>query len=338
MRGVIILPVTISRLFTPRSRRVMMSALVLCAVVLSAASVSSAGRTRTIGVIVPRGITAYEEIHRHFVTALEEKGYGRNSIRIIVQRPAVDQMSIVNSARKFVAVDVDIIVTHGAMAALAAVGETRKIPIVFSSVFDPEGERIASGGLSLKRNVTGISSTVPADLLLGTMRRITPLRRIAVLYSSGENNSNAQRHLLKRAASAAGLIVTELETKERRRLPAVLSAIKGDLDAVYITSSSLFAPMMEDIAEVARKRKVPVVSMTSGTRGHGVFLSIFADPVEQGRVAAEKTAKILEGASPRSIPVDSPKMIDIVIDMNAADALGLEVPPDLLDEATEIIR
>lgn len=296
------------------------------------------GQVKTIGVIMPRGIKVYEEIHKHFMADLKKRGYGRDKVRVIVQRPSIDKMSIINSARKFVAVDVDIIMTHGAMATLAALSETGKVPIIFSSVFDPEREGLASGGVSVKKNATGIASKIPVEILIESMQQMKPVKRLALLYNPAENDSKAQLYAVKRASEGMDFSVTEVAVKDDERPVDSFGKVAGGIDVLYLSSSGIILRDIDKLIDAANKKNVPAVAQTGGLAGYGVVLSLFANSAEQGEVAGRKTVQIMEGKMPQNIPVDSPKKVDFIVNMKAADKLGLKSPPDLIERATTVVH
>ena len=113
--------------------------------------------------------------------------------------PSPDPLSWTNAARKLVVAEVNVLVTYGAPAALAAIRETKSIPIVYAGVYDPGGCRASSA-----RNMTGISSKVPMTSLLKYLKKMTPFTRIAVVYNELEPDSVRQAEELGELESQYG--------------------------------------------------------------------------------------------------------------------------------------
>ena len=125
---------------------------------------------QTVGVIMSGNIGYYQEVHRAFVGALVKEGFDYRKIDTLLQMPSPDPLSWTNAARRLAVAEVNVLVTYGAPATLAAIRDTKGIPIVFAGVYDPGAVGISS------RNVTGISAKAPmASLLLSRSRFVGEL-------------------------------------------------------------------------------------------------------------------------------------------------------------------
>ncbi|MGW8272735.1 MAG: ABC transporter substrate binding protein, partial [Thermodesulfovibrionales bacterium] len=116
----------------------------------------AAAAERTVGVIMTGNVPYYQEAHKAFVETINREGlFQQGKVDVVTQTPAPEIMAWTNAARKFVSLDVDVIVSYGTPATLAVIKETSSIPIVFAGVYDP-----AEAGIKGK-NITGINSNVP---------------------------------------------------------------------------------------------------------------------------------------------------------------------------------
>src|SRR5512135_615984 len=131
---------------------------------------------KALGVIMSGNIEYYQEVHKAFVSTLAKEGFDYRMVDTFMQMPSPDLLSWTNAARKLTVADVNVLVTYGAPATLAAIRETKSIPLVFAAVYDP----VAIGCLA--RNVTGISSKVPITRLLRYLKKLTPFTRLAIIY------------------------------------------------------------------------------------------------------------------------------------------------------------
>jgi len=284
---------------------------------------------KSIGVVLSGDLPRYQEAHKAFVIVLAREGFDQSKVSIFVQAPNPDAISWTNSVRKFVGVDVDVIVAYGAPAALAALKETNSIPVVFSYVYDPE----ACG--AKRANSTGASAKVPAVTLLKTLKSITPFSKLAVVYNPDEKDSVVQLDDVRKNASALGFQVLEIGSKGgdvKGRLA------KSGADSVYISCSAAVNKDAAGIIAAANKGKMPAITQVSGLAEKGVLLALAPSPAEQGEIAAELVAKILKGASPSGLPVEGAKKVDLVLNLKAANTLDLKVPFDVLNIATKVIK
>ena len=113
--------------------------ILIAALIFGAAPVLAADKT--VGVIMSGNIGYYQDVHKAFVGALLKEGFDHRKVDTLLQMPSPDPMSWTNAARKLAVADVNVLVTYGAPAALAAIRETKSIPIVFAGVYDPERRR-----------------------------------------------------------------------------------------------------------------------------------------------------------------------------------------------------
>ncbi|MBI5189442.1 MAG: ABC transporter substrate-binding protein [Nitrospirae bacterium] len=312
-----------------RSNKIIM--MLLCLLVLGFSGRAEAAE-KSIGVVMSGDVQRYQDAHKAFVGALAKHGFDQNKVEIFVQTPNPDPMSWTNSVRKFVGVGVDVIVTYGAPAALAALKETSSIPVVFSYVYDPQ-----SCGLK-KGNSTGVSSKVPMTTLLKTLKSITPFAKIAVIYNPDEKDSVVQLDEIKKSASGLGFQVSEVAARSASEVKGKVPGAAKDSDCVYISCSAVVSREAVGIIGATNKAKTPAVTQVAGLAEKGALLALAPSSAEQGEAAAEQVAKILKGGSPSGMEVENAKRVDLVLNLKAANTLGLKVPFDVLNAATKVIK
>jgi len=273
----------------------------------------------------------YKEAHKAFLKGLKDAGFGDDSVTVYVQSPNPDPMSWSNSVRKFVGVDVDVLVTYGSPATETALRETDSIPVVFAYVYDTED------GVK-KQNSTGISSKVPMLTLLKTLKSITPYSKLGVLYNPGETDSKIQHDEIAKAAAAVGYQVVELACKNPGDVMKRLNKQADGADCLYISSSAAVATMSDSVLGFAGRRKLPAITQIGGLAENGAILALAPSPEEQGKVAARKVVNILKGGSPSGEPVESSRQVDLVVNLKAINSLGMKVPFDVLNSATKVVK
>ncbi len=287
---------------------------------------------KSVGVVLSGDLPRYQEAHKAFVNALARAGFDQNKVSIIVQAPNPDPMSWTNSIRKFVGVDVDVIVAYGAPAALAAVKETSSIPVVFAYVYDP----VACG--TKRNNSTGISSKVPMVTLLKTLKSIVPYSKLAVLYNPDERDSVIQLDEVKKNSTALGFKVIEVGTKSSAEVRGKASRVAGEADCFYVSCSAAVNKEASGIIGIANKNKIPVVTQVGGLSEKGALLALAPSSAEQGELAAMLVARILKGEAAGGMAIENAKKVDLVLNLKAAGSLDLKVPFDVLNAATKVIK
>ncbi len=307
-----------------RQRSWIVFAVLLC----FAAPVAAA--ERTVGVIMSGNIGQYQEMHKAFVMALVKEGFDQTKVDTFLQMPSPDPLSWTNAAHKMAVAEVNVLVTYGAPAALAAIREAKGIPIVFAGVYDPNAVGVSA------KNVTGISSAVPMASLLKYARKITPFTRLAVVYSEPEPGSVLQANELTRLEGQYGFQTVKMPVK--RAEDARKLVFTGKVDAVFISVSAVVNEAIDVMVKTAHDAKVLTISQTGGTAEHGVILSLAPSATEQGAAAAQIAARILRGENPKGMPVEFPKQVELVLNLREAGALGIKVPFDLITDATKVIK
>jgi putative ABC transport system substrate-binding protein len=301
----------------------------LCAALVLTAAAAPAG-DKTIGVVMSGNIGFYQEVHRAFANGLIKEGFDRRKVDTLLQMPAPDPLSWSNAVRKLVVADVNVLVTYGGAAAALAFKETKSVPIVYAGVYDPAGTGIAA------KNMTGISSKVPITSLIKYAKKLAPFTKLAVVYNELEPDSVKQVEELAALEQQYGFQTVRMPVKRVDDARALTFA--GKADAVLVSVSAVANEALDAIVKVAHGSKLPTLSQTGGSSDKGVILALAPSAAEQGEAAARMTAKLLNGEIPASIAPEVPKLVELVLNLKEAAALGLKPPVDLVSDATRVIK
>jgi putative ABC transport system substrate-binding protein len=237
----------------------------------------------------------------------------------------------------------DVLVAHTLNPGKALKNETRTIPIVFCVISDPYGggliENIAHPG----GNITGFTNL---ELTMGTkwaemLIEIAPqIRRIAVLCDPETTPTAAPfappiEAAAQRFAASAFLAPVHAPSE----IEPVVMELKRETGGGLITPPDLFAWIHRKlIAELAARYRIPAVYPYRAFVDAGGLMSYGTDPPEQFGLTAIYVDRILRGTSPSVLPVQGPTRFRLVINLKAAEGLGLNVPPTLLARADEVIE
>jgi putative tryptophan/tyrosine transport system substrate-binding protein len=285
---------------------------------------------KTVGVIMSGNIAYYQEIQRAFVGALVKEGFDHRRVDTLLQMPSPDPLSWTNAARRLAVAEVNVLVTYGTPAALAAIREAKGIPIVFAGVYDP----IATGVSA--RKVTGISSKAPMKSLLKYLKKLVPFTRLAIVYNELETDSARQADELTQFEHQYGFQTVRMNIKRPEDAGKLVFA--GRADAVLLSVSATVNEAIDVIVKSAHAARVPTLSEIGGTAEHGVILCLAPSATEQGAAAARLTARILRGENPAAMPVEFPQQVDLVLNLREAGVLGIKVPNELIAAATQVIQ
>jgi putative ABC transport system substrate-binding protein len=272
-----------------------------------------------------------------FRQGLEEIGYVEGRNVTIDWRSAERQSNRLRAlAADLVGRRAVVIVTASVPAAVAAKVATSTIPIVFLSASDPAKSGLAGA------NVTGVS-WFGADLAstrLGILRQLVPrATAIGLLVDQNLDDAPAQVREVQTAADTAGLKLVVLHAGSAGDIDGAFAALlAAQAGGLVVGASPLFIGWREQLIELAARHGVPAIYAASELVADGGLASYGHSASDAFRRAGVYTGWILQGAHPADLPVLPSSKLELVINLKTAKALGLEVPPNLLAGADEVIR
>ena len=236
----------------------------------------------------------------------------------------------------------DVIVAVGGAAAKATQQATRTIPIVMSLVNDPVGSGLVPRLARPGGNVTGISLMVP-DLVgkqLEVLKETVPnVSRVALLWNPANPASAANLREAEAAARVLGVRLQTLEAQNPQEIDSAFAAMTRErAGALVVLTDSILTNQRSQIAELAAERRLPAIYGNSEHAEAGGLMAYSANFLDLERRAATYVDKILKGAKPGDLPVEQPANLELVINLKTAKALGLTIPPSLLQRADQVIE
>src|SRR6476646_10142526 len=236
---------------------------------------------------------------------------------------------------------VSVIVTPGgATAALAAKTATTTIPIVFGVGGDPVQEGLVT---SLNRpggNATGVNFFT-IELMAKRMQLLRELvpaaKRVAVLVNPTDRSNETTLRDVE--AAAIGQEVVALEAATGREIDSAFESLEREkVDALFVSAGAFFTARRTQLAILAARYALPATYTQRLFVEVGGLISYGTDIHDAFRQVGVYTARVLKGAKPADLPVSQPTKFELVINLNTARALRLEVPPALLARADEVIE
>ncbi len=281
-----------------------------------------------------------------FRQGLRDLGYieGRNVV--IEYRDAEGKFERLPAlAAELVALRVDVILAGGTAQALAAKQATRTLPIVFAQAVDPVASGLVTSLARPGGNVTGLSN-LTSELVgkcLELIKQAVPgVSRVAVLWQPGKLGERTEKDLLKGADVAARALGVRLQFVEARG-PADLDRSFLDMTRAHagvlaVLPGTMFGSERRRLVDLAAKNRLPAVYTSREFVDAGGLMSYGPSIADVFRRAATYVDKILKGAKPADLPVEQPTKFELVINLKTAKALGLTIPPSLLQGADEVIQ
>jgi ABC-type uncharacterized transport system substrate-binding protein len=245
-------------------------------------------------------------------------------------------------ASELVRLKVDVILTRGTPAALAAKSATRTIPVVMAASGDPVGSGLVAGLGHPGGNVTGLSlfNVEIYAKRVELLRELVPrLTRIAGLFNMSNPVLPLQWKEVERTARSLGIRPQLLDVRRPEDLPRAFdAAAKQRAEALIVGLDGVTQGNLRLIAELAAKQRLPSIYGAKEYVDFGGLIAYGASDPHMYRQAATYVDKILKGAKPADLPVEQPTTFELVINLKTAKALGLKIPESLLQRADQVIE
>ncbi len=306
------------------------------AVVLVVTSFSAgANAEKKIGILTFSGEARYVEAKKGIEDTLRKGGFAEPKATFIVEDAAANQAQAAKLVQKFAAAKLDLIITLGTSATVAMSREIQDVPIVFSVVYDPVEIGTAKSWKSSGNNTTGSSSKIPMSRLMETLKNFPKVKRLAVLYTPGEKNSELTLKDLQSIQGRYAIKVIPVSLTTIEEISQLLPKVLRSVNAVYVTGANLVNGQISIIVDMAIKDKVITVTHLDDLVDKGVLVGVCANAYSMGQVAGEKALKILRGAKPSSIPVGTARKVDVLLNAITAKKGNYQIPATLMRTVTK---
>jgi putative ABC transport system substrate-binding protein len=308
-----------------------------------AASGQQAGKVYRIGIleIVPAASNAGNlDSLRKGLSAL---GYVEGQNLVIEYRAAAGHPErFAQLAAELVRLKVDLIVTRGTPAVLAAKDATATIPIVMAASGSPQRTGVVGGLASPGGNVTGLSSVTTelvgkrVELLRET---IAGLKRIGLVQNMGNPIGASQWEEFKVAAASLDIEARLFDVRNLEDLSRAFdAAVAQRIHGLVVGNDTVMHANRRHVVQLAAKHRLPALYHSGEFVDAGGLMTYGVSYPDLYRRAATFVAKIFKGAKPAALPVEQPTRFELVINLKAAKAIGLEIPSMLLDRADRVIE
>jgi putative tryptophan/tyrosine transport system substrate-binding protein len=300
---------------------------------------------RRIGVLAPFAADDPEAQARvaAFVHRLQQLGWteGRN-VRIDVRWGAGDAERIRRYAAELVALAPDVILASGGTTVGPLLQATRTVPIVFTLTPDPVGAGFVDSLARPGGNATGFTNFEYGIGVkwLELLKEIAPrVTRAAVLRDPAIPAGIGQFGAIQAVAPSFGIELRPVDVRDAGEIERAVTAFaRSSNDGLIVTSNALALLHRNLIITLAARHRLPVVYPFRVFVTAGGLVSYGPDTIDPHRRAASYVDRILKGEKTTDLPVQAPTKFELAINLNTAEALGLDVPPNLLARADEVIE
>lgn len=236
---------------------------------------------------------------------------------------------------------VDVIITHSHRGATAAARATKTIPIVLADTADPVAAGLVATYARPGGNITG-STSLPKEMYtkrFELLKEMAPhVRRVAVLFNAQGILNSIFFAEMEPVAARMQVELQQFTVRTVEAFPDAFAAMAGKrIEAVVIGDDPLFNANLGSVAVLAATHRLPAVGITTYPAAGGL-LGYSANRLLVYARAGNFVDKILKGANPGDLPIERAAKFDLAVNLKTARALGIRVPPQLLQRAEQVIE
>lgn len=317
--------------------------LVLTLVIVGGVSSLAGAQPLVIGITQIVEHPALDAARDGFIAALEEAGFKEGEDVIYdLQNAQGDFTNAISIAQKFKDDKVDLIVAIATPTAQAALQVNQEIPIVINAVTDPVAASLAKSWESSGNNLTGMSDAAPNKQQVELIPLFLPeAKNVGTIYNAGEANSVVQIEVTKEVCKELGLNLIEVTVSNSSEVLMAAQSLAGRVEAIYIVTDNTVVSALESVIKVCNQEKIVLILADPSTVDKGALASYGIDYFSLGKKSGEIAVKIIKGAKPSDIPIQTitdPKDLQFVVNLDTAKTIGISVSEEILKTADKIIK
>ena len=268
------------------------------------------------------------------IDGLEQNGYVKDkNVEIRVESAQANAALASQIATKFINQGADVVVGVGTVTAQSFLKYTQsdKAKLVFSSVTDPVQAGIAQDLLKPGKNVSGVSNFVELEPQLELFRKIQPgLKTLGVLYNPGEANSLSINKRLETICQKMDIKLILQSPNKTADMPQAATKLASTVDAILAA--------LQSVVSIANKAKIPVYVSDTDSVELGALAALGPNQYQVGLQTGAIVARTLNGEELAKIPVEFANKTELYLNKDAARAIGIQFPEEILSKASKIIE
>jgi putative ABC transport system substrate-binding protein len=314
----------------------------LLALTPNAATAQPAAKVYRVG-ILHVGAPNTSILGETFVKSLADRGYRIGANLVLYPKPMSGKLDGLEAATKELVADhVDVIVTSGYPAAIAADRYARATPIVVVNSGDPVRTRLVASLSRPGGHITGVSEVateLSAKRLQILEEAIPSARKIAVLWNADDLGMTLRYQATEEEAPQLGVTIVPLGVHAPDDFDAAFSAMtRSQPDAIMMVSDVLTNLNRKRVMDFADEHRIPAIFEYENLARDGGLMSYGPDVAAMFDRAADLVDRILKGAKPGDLPLELPTIFHLAVNLKTAKAIDLEIPASILARADEVIE
>lgn len=303
-------------------------------------SSSTAEKVVNLGIIQFVAHPSLDAARQGFLDVLKANGYEEGKqLKVVLKNGQADVPITQSIAQQLSQDKLDLILAIATPAAQAMANATKEIPILITAVTDPVAAKLVQSLEKPNTNVSGTSDYVSIDEQLNLIKAILPdIKKLGVIYNSGEENSLVQVNEVKRYAKENGLTVVEATPTNSSEVLQAAQSLIGKVDAIYVPTDNTVVSAFEAVVKVSYENKIPMFPGEGDSVARGGVATAGVDYYKLGEQTGQQALKILRGEKAADIPVETQEQVSVIVNLVAANKVGIEIPKEIIERAVEIIE
>ncbi len=212
-------------------------------------------------------------------------------------------------------------------------------PMLFTAVTDPLLAGLVKNLKHPGGNITGVSDMLPLAQHMEMIRKFLPgMKKLGVMYNSGETNSRSSVQLLRKVGKEMGYEVVDATVSKTSEVYQAAKSLVGRVDAVFVPTDNTVVESLESAVKVFGENDLPFFSADVDSVRRGSVAAMGFDYYKHGRQTGAMAKRIFDGASPGDTPVETQKELQLHINLKAADMMAVKVPEAMLKAADKVYK
>jgi len=281
------------------------------------------------------------EVSRAVKEELKNSGMLQKHAIAIDEKNAQGEFYLAQSiAQDIVRQEYDYIITLSTPALQVTANANKKIPHIFGFVTDPYRMGVAENPRDHLPNITGVATFQPVESAIRAMRQLLPgAKKIGIVWNPAEACSEACTEKARESAKNYNFELLEATVSNTNEVMNALNSLLAREIDVFLTSGDNTVGMsVESIAFILKKKKIPYFTNAPSDIDRGAMVGIGADYFEVGRETAKTAVRVINGESPRDIPIKNYAPDKIFVNLALANEYGIAISDTFLAKASKIKR
>ena len=280
---------------------------------------------------------ALDSAREGFIEGLAEEGFSEENIEFIEQNAQADFATAQSIAQQFKSNNLDLILAIATPNAQAAANVITDTPVLFTAVTDPFEAGIVQSMEVPGGNMTGTTDMNPVAQQIELIKEFIPeITDLGVLYNPGEVNSVVQIDLVKEATAEMGIKLHEGTVSNSSEVSLAASSLVGDVDAIYVPTDNIIVSALPSVLNITNQNNIPVFGSENGQVRQGAIATLGIDYKLLGIQTGKMAARVLNGAKPAEMAVETSDELKLYLNTKAAENLNLKIPAAVSERADVI--